>query len=110
MEQPDPFIDVNAVIEINEVGKPLNLHPLDRLICPVTLADRLEVRSVRKQHGMAIHAGFCGRNACKGGSLNRGMTIAAVQSVIANVVLVAELYGLLTHNVLVRRIGRTRQP
>jgi len=106
----DAFIDVNAVIEINEVGKPLDLHPLDRFICPVALANGFQVRSVGKQHGMAIHAGLCGRNACKGGGLNRGMTIAAVQSVIANVVLVAELHGLLTHDVLIRRIGRTRKP
>jgi hypothetical protein len=38
------------------------------------------------------------------------MTVAAVKSVVANVVFVAELHGLSTRNVLIGRIGRTRQP
>ena len=34
------FVDVNAVIEINEVGKTMDLYPLDRPIGAIALADR----------------------------------------------------------------------
>jgi hypothetical protein len=38
------------------------------------------------------------------------MAVAAVEPVVADVVLVAELHRLRAHNVLVCRVGRTRQP
>jgi len=106
----DAFIDVNAVVEIDKVGKPVDFHPLNRLVCAETLANGFEVRSVGIQDGMAIHAGFRGGDARDGGSLNRGVTIAAIEPVVSNVMLMAELHGLRARNVLVRGIRRPRQP
>jgi hypothetical protein len=59
---------------------------------------------------VAIHAGFRRWYARDGGSLDGGMTVAAVEPVIADVMLVAELHGLRARNVLVCGIRRTRQP
>ena len=106
----DAFVDVNAVVEIDKVGKPVDFHPLNRLVGAVTLANGFEVRSVGKQDGMAIHAGFRRRDARNGGSLNRGVTIAAIESIIADVMFMTELHGLCARHILVRRIRRPRQP
>jgi hypothetical protein len=38
------------------------------------------------------------------------VAVTAVQSVVADVMLVTELHGLRARNVLIRRIGRPRQP
>ena len=59
---------------------------------------------------MAIHAGLGGGYARDRGSFHGSMAVAAVDSVISDVMLVAKLHGLCTRNVLVRRIGRARQP
>ena len=53
---------------------------------------------------MAVHAGFRRRDTSNGGSLDGGMTVAAVEPVIADVVFVAELHRLRAHNILVRRV------
>jgi len=51
---------------------------------------------------------FVGGNSCHGGSFHARMTVAAVDAIIADVMLVAELARLLTRNVLPRHIGRPR--
>src|SRR6266581_2490584 len=57
---------------------------------------------------MAVHASLGRRNPGNGGSFHARMTVAAIDAVIAHVMLVAELQGLLTGNVLSRHIGRAR--
>src|SRR6266478_1033389 len=57
---------------------------------------------------MAVHAGLRRRDAGNGGSFHAGMTVAAVNAVIADMMLVAELHRLLTRNVLPRHVGRAR--
>ena len=106
----DAFIDVNAVVEIDKIGKPVDFHPLDRLIGAIAFANGFEVRSVGIQNGMAVHAGLRRGDARDGGSLNRGVTIAAIEPVVSNVMFMAELHGLRARNVLVRGIRRARQP
>jgi hypothetical protein len=56
---------------------------------------------------MAVHAGFRRRNARIRRRLDTGMTVTAVDAVIPNVMLVAELHGLFTRDVLVGRIRGT---
>ena len=58
---------------------------------------------------MAIHAGLGGGYARDRGSFHGSVAVAAVDSIISDVMLVAELYRLRSRNVLVRRIGRARQ-
>src|SRR5712692_7665926 len=57
---------------------------------------------------MAVHAGLRGRDAGNGGSFHAGMTVTAVDAVVADVMLVAELHRLLTRNILPRHVGRAR--
>src|ERR1700674_2985774 len=57
---------------------------------------------------MAVHAGLRRRDAGNGGSFHSGMTVAAVNAIIAYVMFVAELHRLLTGNVLPRHVGRAR--
>jgi len=106
----DAFVDVNAVVEIDVIGQPMHAHPLDRLIGTVTLPHGLQVTGGVEQHRMTIHAGLGGWNAGGRGGFDAGMTVAAIDAVIADMVFVAELHGLLAHNVLVRQIGGARKP
>jgi len=102
------LIDMNAVIEIDEIGQTMNFDPLDGFIAAIALANGLEVGRSVEENRMAIHAGLCRRNAGDGGSFHSGMTVTAVDAVIADVMLVAELHRLLTGDVLPRQIGRAR--
>ncbi len=96
---PDAFVHVNAVIEISKVGKVVHPRPLDRLARAPALSDRFEIRAVRPDLRMAIHACLGRRNPGEGELLDRRVTIAAINSVIADVMLMAELNGLLARNV-----------
>jgi hypothetical protein len=86
---------VNAVIEISEVGEVMHPGPLDRLSGTPAFAHRLEVRALRPDLGMAIHAGLGRGYSGKGELLDSGVTVAAVYAIIADVMFVAELNGLL---------------
>ena len=104
----DSFVDVNAVVEIDIIGEAVNLDPLDRLIRSVALANRLEITDIIEENRMAIHAGFRRGNAGERRSFDTGVTVAAIDPVIADVVLVAELQGLRARHTLVCNVGRTR--
>jgi hypothetical protein len=58
---------------------------------------------------MAVHAGFRGRNAGRRRTLYSGVAKAAIDTVIACVVFVAELNRLITYNVLIRQIRGARR-
>jgi len=102
----NPLVDMDTVIEINVVGQAMHFDPLDGLIRAVALANRLQVTDVVEENGMAIHAGFGGRNAGISRALYAGMAVAAVDAFISHVVLVAELYGLIPGDALVGNVGR----
>jgi len=102
------FTDMNTVIEIGEIGEAVDFDPLDGLVAAIALANRFEISGGVVEHGVAIHAGLGWGNARHSGSFHAGMTVAAVDAVITDVVLVAKLHGLLTRNVLPRQIGRAR--
>src|SRR5260370_11799569 len=99
---------MNAVIEIYEIGQAMNFNPLNRFIAAIALANGLKVCRSVEENRMAIHAGLCRRNAGDGGSFHSGMTVTAVDAVIADEMFVAELHGLLTRNILPRHVGRAR--
>jgi len=58
---------------------------------------------------MAIHASFGGRDSGCSGIFDRSVTVAAVNSIVARMMLVAELYRLLAGNILPRQIRRARK-
>ena len=72
------LIHVDAVIEIHEVRHLVDARPLDRLARAVAFTHRLEVRGVRPDLRMAVHAGLGRRDAGKARLLDRSMAIAAV--------------------------------
>jgi len=102
------LIDVNAVIKVDEIGQAVNFHPFNGFIGAIAFANGLEVSRGVEQHRMAVHAGLRRRDTGNGGSFHTGMTVAAVDAVIAHVMFVAELHRLLAGNVLPRHIRRTR--
>ena len=104
----DSLVDVNAVIEIDVVSEAVNPDPLNRFIGFEAVADGFEIIDIVEENGVAIHAGFCGRNSRVGGSFDAGVTVTTVDAIIADVVLVAELDGLLTSDALVGDVRRTR--
>jgi hypothetical protein len=89
------FVHVNAVIEIDKVRQVINTLPLDRLACPPAFPNRLQIRTVSPDLGMAIHTSLGRRDSSKCEFFYTGVAVAAVDSVIAHVVLVTELNWLL---------------
>ena len=87
----DPLVNVNAMVEINKVGQVVNTCPFERLAVAPALTHRFQVRAVRPNLRVTIHAGFGGRDPRIRKFLNRGVTIAAVDALIADVMFVAEL-------------------
>jgi len=103
----DALVDMNAVIEINVVRQAMHFVPMNGFIRPVALAHRLQVAHVVEEHRVAIHAGFGGRNSSVGRGFDAGMAIPAVDAVVPDVVLVAELNRLSSRYVLIRDVGRS---
>ena len=101
------FVHVNAVIEIDEVGQVVNAGPADRLACAPTLTNRFEVRTVRPDLRVAVHAGLGWRNACISEFLNGSVTVATIDAVVAGVMFVTELNGLFARKV---RLSVVRRP
>ena len=89
------FVHVNAVIEIDEVGQVINTLPLDRLACAPALANRFEIRTVSPDLRMAVHTSLGRWDSSKRELLDGSMAVAAIDSVIADVMLVTELDRLL---------------
>jgi hypothetical protein len=59
---------------------------------------------------MAAHASFGGGNTGGSRGFDRSVAVATINSIIADVMLVAELHRLRTRNILAREIRRTREP
>jgi len=58
---------------------------------------------------VAVHASFGGRDTGCGGIFDRSVTIAAVNAIVARVMLVTELHRLLAGNILARKIWRASE-
>src|SRR5467141_2827031 len=102
------LIDMNAVIEIHEIGQAVNFDPLDGFIAVIAFPNGLEIGGTTEKNRMAVHAGLCRRDSGNGGGFDAGMTITAVNAVIADVMLVADLHRLLAGNVLPSHVRRAR--
>jgi len=89
------FLDVDTVIEIDEIGQIIDAIPCQRLATAPTLPYRLQHGTGRMNLRVTGHAGFRRRNAGKSTFLHRGVTVAAVDAELGDVVLVTERHGLL---------------
>src|SRR5512141_1586058 len=96
----NPLVDVDRVVEISKVRQIMDANPFERLARLITGPHRLEIRAVRPNLFMAIHADRSRWHSRRGGLFNRRVTVAAINAVIADVVLVAELNWLLALDVL----------
>jgi len=103
------FVHVNAVIEVDVVGQAVDLDPLNRLVAAKAFSNGFQIADIVEENGMAIHAGFGGGNACVGGTFHAGVTVAAVDTDVSDMVLVAKLDGLIAGHAFVGDIGGARQ-
>ncbi len=102
----DAFSDVDTVIEIRVIRQLMDALPLDRLIIAITGPDRLEVRAVGPYLAMAIHTCLRRGHSGRRSRFHRLVAVAAVDTVVTDVVLVAELHRLLNFEILPREIRR----
>ncbi len=92
---PDPFVHMNAVIEIRVVRQIVNPDPFHWLACAQTGSHRFKIGTVRPNLFVAPHAGFSGRHTSKRGVFDRAVAVAAVNAVVADVMLMTKLNWLL---------------
>jgi hypothetical protein len=84
------------MIEIDVVRKIVHSDPLNRFATAKAGTDRLEIRTLCPDLLVAIHASVGGGDPCRCGSLYGSVAIAAIDAVVAYVMLVAKLDWLLT--------------
>lgn len=101
----DAFLDMNAVIEINEIRKIVDSGPFDGCIFSETLADRFEHRAVGPNLGMTRHTSLCGRKAGHRAFFDGGMTITAIDADSVDVVFVTERNRLIGGDIHLRHVG-----
>src|SRR5262249_24925476 len=102
----DALRNVDAVVEVDEVGQIVDARPLQRASRPEALPHGLEVRTVREDLRVAVHAGPGRRDPCKRRVLHRGVAVPAVDAVAGDVALVAELNRLLARDLRLREPRR----
>src|SRR3954468_8244045 len=90
----DSFVDVNAVVEVGELGEIVDALPCDWCASAVTGADGLERGSANPNLLMTVHASFRGRDACERRRLHGGVAVAAIDAELTRVVSVTELHRL----------------
>lgn len=110
----DAFVHVDAVVEIDEIGKIVDAIPPDRNARGKTLPDRLQQRGLCPELRMAGHARFRGRHARVVGILNGRVTVTAIDAETIDVVLVTERDRLFARHTdprgVWRPIDRIRNP
>lgn len=95
---------VNAVIEIRIFGQIVNAFPFDGLIIAIAFPHDLKIWTIRPDLAVAVHTCLRRWHSRRCGSLNRLVTIAAIDAVVADVVLMAKLNRLLLLNIPPRQI------
>src|SRR5262245_58710501 len=103
----DPFFNVDAVVEVDEVGQIVHAGPFDGCSPARACSHRLEHRTVGPDLTMAVHAGLGGGKSGEGRLLHRGVAVAAVDADVANMMLMAEWHWLKPGDVNLRNVGRT---
>lgn len=97
---------MDAVIEVDVIGQIMDAVPLQRGIARETLADGREHWRVVPNLRVTRHAGVGAWQTGKGGLFDGGVTITTIDSVIANVMFVAERHRLIQRNIDIGRVGR----
>lgn len=101
----DAFGDVDRMIEINVVRKIVNARPVNRNTGLPTVSDRRQVTRGIKELRVAVHTRFRRRHTGRGAALDGRMAIPAVDSIVTDMVLVAELHRLQLDEVRLIPVG-----
>src|SRR5215831_3048083 len=96
----DTFGDVYRMIEIRKVGQIMDAYPLQRLAGLKARAHRFEIGAVCPNLFMTIHADGRRRHSGRRRRLDGGVTVTAVDAVVAHMMFVTELNRLLPFDVL----------
>ena len=105
----DTFFHVNTVIEVSVIRQIVYALPLDRLARTETRAHGFEIWTISPDLFVAVHARRGRRQSGGGRCFDRGVTVAAVDAVVTDVMFMTELNRLLTFNPLAGVPGGTIQ-
>src|SRR5580700_7199938 len=103
------LINMNAVVEINEVGQVVDPGPHQRIAAAKTFPYRFQQPGVRPYLRVAIHASPGGRNSSEARGFDRSMAVAAINSQSGHMMLMAERDRLRPRHFSVSNIGRALQ-
>ena len=82
---PDALGYVDIVLEVDKVRQVMYPGPLERHLIAKTRPYRLEHRRLGPDQGVTAHAGLRGRDSRKGGFLDGGVAVAAVDAQLSSV-------------------------
>jgi hypothetical protein len=99
-------MNVNAVIEVNEVGQVVHACPMDRTVFSKAGAHRFEHGAVGPNLRVAVHAGLCRRNSSERTLLDRRVAISAVDSDSRDMVFMTKRNRLIARDANFRQIWR----
>src|SRR6185312_356268 len=102
------LLDVDRVIEVDVVGKVIDLLPLDGLVRRIAVADGFESRTVDPDFGVAVHTSLSGRHHGVRGIFDAGVAVSAIDPHGTDVMGVTERDGLLARFTLARSVIRIR--
>jgi hypothetical protein len=105
----DACVDVNAVIEINKVRQNVHTIPSDRLMVVVSIPNWRKHWTRRENLAVTIHTDFDRGHSGEGRVLYRRVTIAAIDSIVADVMLVAERHWLIDVDAHAGRVRGTHE-
>ena len=94
------FVEVNTVIEVGKIREIIHSGPGDGLPRPETVPHGGEEGTFSPDIGVTLHTGFGGRHTSKDADFHGGVTIAAVNTKLTHMMLMAELHWLLARYTL----------
>jgi hypothetical protein len=86
----DPFVHMNAVVKVDKVGQYIDPIPGYRLPGLKAVTNRRQDRALRPNLRVAVHANLSRGHARKGRGFDCGMAVPAIDTVIADMMLVTE--------------------
>ena len=96
----DTLCDMDRMIEVDVAGKLVDALPTDRPVFGQACPHRRQHLGIGPNLGMAGHAGFGRRQPRKTRFLDRGVTVAAIESQAADMMFMTEGHGLIAGDVL----------
>src|SRR5215470_555832 len=94
------LVQVNTVVEVDKIWQIMHARPDQRLPSAKTLPHWGKEGTLSPDMGVTVHTGFSGGDPGKSAHFHGGVTIAAVNTQSAHMMLVAKLDWLLAHDPL----------